>query len=55
MEKNDNIMDNNNQRESIEFGRSISIGTKDTTYDYNYEFWYYIYTIFIYVFSYKCI
>ena len=28
-------MDENNQRESIEFERLVSIGTQDITYDYN--------------------
>ena len=39
MKEYDNIMDENNQIESIEFDISVSIGTQDTTYDYNDEFW----------------
>ena len=39
MKEHDNIMDENNRRESIEFYRSVSMGTQDTTYDYNKEFW----------------
>ena len=33
MKDNDNIMDENQRRESIEFKRSVSVGTQDTTYD----------------------
>ena len=40
MKEHDNIMDEDNLRESTEFERSVSIGTQDTTYDYNDEFWY---------------
>ena len=40
MKEHDNIMDENNQIESIESNISVSIGTQDTTYDYNDEFWY---------------
>ena len=40
MEEHDNIIDENNRRESIEFDISVSIGTKECTYDYNDEFWY---------------
>ena len=32
------IMYENNQRETIEFEISVSMGTQGTTYDYNYEF-----------------
>ena len=32
-------MAENNQRESIEFDILVSIGTKDTTFDYSDEFW----------------
>ena len=32
-------MDKKNQREGIEFERSVSIGTNYCTYDYNDEFW----------------
>ena len=39
MEEHNNIMDENSRREKIEFYRSVSIGTQDTTYDYNDEFW----------------
>ena len=39
MKEYDNIMDENNQRESIELDIFFSIGTQDTTYDYNDEFW----------------
>ena len=39
MEKNDNIMDENNGRESIKSEISVSIGTQDTTYDYNDKIW----------------
>ena len=37
--KNDNIMDENNQRKIIAFERFVSIGTQDNTYYYNDEFW----------------
>ena len=47
MKEHDSIMDENNQRKSIEFGISVLIGTQDTTYDYNNEFWDSIWTIFI--------
>ena len=40
MEEHDNIMDENNRRESIEFEISVSVVTQDNTYDYNDEFWY---------------
>ena len=33
MKEHDNIMDENNRRESIEFDISVSIETQDTTYD----------------------
>ena len=33
-------MDEKNQRESIEFDRSFSMGIQDNTYAYNDEFWY---------------
>ena len=33
MEEHDNILDENNKIESIEFERSVSIGTQYTTYD----------------------
>ena len=39
MEEHDNITDENNQIKIIEFYRSVSIGTQDTTYDYDDEFW----------------
>ena len=39
IEDYDNIMDENNQRENIEFDRSFSMVTQDTNYDYNDEFW----------------
>ena len=39
MKEHNNILYENNQRESIEFYRSFSIGTQDTTYDCNDEFW----------------
>ena len=32
-------MDKKNQISGIEFDRSVSIGTQDTTYDLNDEFW----------------
>ena len=32
-------MDENNQRESIEYKRSVSIGTQRTIHDYNDECW----------------
>ena len=35
IKENDNIMDENNLRESIEFYRSVSIVTQDISYDYN--------------------
>ena len=35
-------MDENNQREGIEFKKSVLIRTQDTIYDYNDEFWYLI-------------
>ena len=38
MKDHDNIMDENNWRETIEFEISVSIWTQDTTYDYNDEF-----------------
>ena len=38
-------MDENNQRESIESERKVSIGTQDTTYDYDDEFWDSVWTI----------
>ena len=38
----DNITDEKSQRQRIEFERSFSIGTQDTTYDYNDEIWKYI-------------
>ena len=38
MKEHDNIMDENNRRESIDFDISVSIGTQDNTYDYNEEF-----------------
>ena len=34
-----NIIDKKNQRESIQFERSLSIGTQDATYEYSDEFW----------------
>ena len=37
--RHDNIMDEKNQIESIEFERSVSIGTQDITYDYIDGFW----------------
>ena len=40
MKEHDIIMDTNNRKEGIESEISVSIGTKDTTYDYNDEFWY---------------
>ena len=52
MKEHDNIMNEKNQRESIEFDMSVSIVTQDTTYDYNDEFWDLIQTILISVFSY---
>ena len=39
MKEHDIIINENNKREGIEFERSVSIRTQDTTYDYNYEFW----------------
>ena len=39
MKEHDTIMDEKNQRESIEIERSVSIVTQDNTYDYNDEFW----------------
>ena len=39
MKEHDSIMDENNQRESIEFERSVAIGTQDNIYNYNDEFW----------------
>ena len=39
MEEYDNTMDENNQRESIEFDRYVTMGTQETTYDYNDYFW----------------
>ena len=39
MKEHDSILDENNQRESIEFERSLSIGTQDNIYNYNDEFW----------------
>ena len=39
MKEHDNIMDENNLIESIEFDISVSIGLKDTNYYYNDEFW----------------
>ena len=38
MEENNNIMNEKKQRESIEFDRSVSIGTQDAKYDYNDKF-----------------
>ena len=40
-------MDRNNQRESIEFERAVSIVMQYTTYGYNDEFWDSIWTILI--------
>ena len=42
MGENDDIMDKNNIRESIESDISVSIGTKDSTYDHNDKFWHLI-------------
>ena len=39
MKEHNNIRDENNRIESIEFERSVLIGAQDTTYDYNDEFW----------------
>ena len=39
MKEYDNIMDEKNLREIIEFEISVSIGIQNTTYDYNDEFW----------------
>ena len=39
MKEHDNIIDENNQRESIEFNISALIGMQDTTYNYKDEFW----------------
>ena len=39
MKERDNIVDENNQRESIEFEISVLIGTQDSTYGYNDGFW----------------
>ena len=39
MKEHDNIMDENNRIEIIEFETSVTIGTQDTPYDYNDEFW----------------
>ena len=39
MKEHDIIMDENNQGEGIEFEIYVSIGKKDTTYDYNDVFW----------------
>ena len=38
MKEHDNIMDEKNLTERIEFERPVSIGTQYTTYDYNGEF-----------------
>ena len=38
MEQHDNIMDENNRMESIEFEILVSIETQDTTHDYNDKF-----------------
>ena len=35
IEERDNIMDEENIRENIEFARSILIGTQESNYDYN--------------------
>ena len=37
--QHDNITNEKNRRESIEFERSVLIGTQDITYDYNFYFW----------------
>ena len=39
MTEHDNIMYENNQRESIEVERSVLIGTQDTAYYSNDTFW----------------
>ena len=39
MKENDNIMDEMNLRERIEFERPVLIGMQDKTYDYNEKFW----------------
>ena len=46
-------MDENNRRESIEFERSVSIGTQDTTYYYHDKFQDSVSTIFISVFHFN--
>ena len=38
-EEYDNIMNEKNNRDIIQFERSVSIGTQNTTYDYNDEFY----------------
>ena len=40
MKEQNNITDEKNRRDSVEFEISVSIRTQDTTYDYNDEFWY---------------
>ena len=47
MKYHDNRINETNLRERIEFERSVSIGTQNTTYDYNDEFWDPILTILI--------
>ena len=39
MKEHDNIMDENNQKGSIEFEISVSIGAQYTIYVYNDKFW----------------
>ena len=39
IEEHDNVMDENNRRESIESEKSVLIGMQETTYEYNDEYW----------------